>query len=205
MSKKSSLRPSNSAVINDLGSPDYMSSSPEKSSPDKLAPSSGTKIFKGAINKYQAHIVEENDDEEENDTIEENTNLNKSKSPFYEEPAGLSLQENAKEKQMAMRARTAEKKISMVLGKAFKNSGIINEKEANLLYLNLPGILQNDTELIFSLNRDKTFDNLEKILQTYRCPMVVILSYGQERFGGYASEAWDLQKARYVIETIFII
>lgn len=200
------MRPSNTS---ELGTPDYLSSSPEKNSPEKLSGLVESKhntknIFNKAINKYQAHIVEENDDEEENDQIEENTSIIKGKSPFYgtndgntpTEPTSMSLSSNANEKQLIAKARSLEKRIPLALSKAFKGSSILNEKEANLLYLNIPGIMIYETDLIFTLNRDKNFENLERILQSYRCPMVAILWFGNEKFGGYASESWDLQKTR---------
>lgn len=213
LSKKSSLRPSNSQT-NELNSPDYLSSSPEKSSPEKISGmgdskyNATSKIFKQAINKYQAHIVEENDDEEENDQIEENTSIMKGKSPFYGtndgntpmtpmEPTSMSLSSNSNEKQLMAKARNLERKIPFILNKGFKTSSILNEKEANLLYMNLPGLMVYECELIFSLNKDRSFENLEKVLQSYKCPMVVIVSFGNEKFGGYASESWDLQKARF--------
>ncbi len=192
LSKKSSLRPSNSQLD---GSPEYLSASPEKSSPEK--PSASNKIFKGAINKYQAHIVEENDDEEENDIVEENASPMKLKSGFYEgtsmENMSQSLANDAKEKQMFMKQRGLEKKMN----KFFKNSQILNEKEAVGLYLNLPGVLSFDTELIFTMAKDKSFEIMEKNLAGLRCPIIVILGFGGEKFGGYASECWDLQKQRF--------
>lgn len=207
MKKKGSLRPNNSLEINN--SSDYISS-PEKSSPEKLISTDSkyiptNKAFKQAINKYQNHIVEENDDEEENDKFEENLSPLKVKSSFYNtndgnstnEPMSMSLLSDSKEKQIIIKTKNLEKKAFTVAGKAFKPSNILNDKESNILYMNLPGVLLYETELIFSLTREKNFENLEKILQNHKCSIVVLLSFGSEKFGGYASESWDLQKARY--------
>ena len=219
MGKKSSLRPANSSQGNE--SPDYVSS-PDKSSPEKGTESkysTTNKIFKPAINKYQAHLIEENEDEEENDQIEE-INLNMGgigkKGGLYggdnqfETPTIISynLSSDAKDKQNMLKNRNLDRKLPMVLQKVFKGSSILSsEKEISNLYLNLPGFLQYDTELVFTLQKDKNFDNLEKNLGSYnRCPVVVLLYFAGEKFGGFASEAWDLSKTRNFgdIKTCFL-
>ena len=211
MGKKPSLRPSNSQNV-DLSSDDR--SSPDKTSPEKPNSSmtdsrysTTNKIFKPAINKYQAHLIEENEDEEETDQIDENfVGVNK-KTGFYgggdvqfETPTIISynMSNDAKDKQNMLKARNLDRKLPMVLQKVFKGSSILtSEKEIFNLYLNLPGLLQYDTELVFSLQKDKNFDNLEKNLASYgKSPVVALLYFAGEKFGGFASEAWDLAKTR---------
>jgi len=195
--------------------PDYISS-PDKSSPEKSTNSmtdskysTTNKIFKPAINKYQqaqSHLIEENEDEEENDQIEENAVVLKGKGNFYggdgtfETPTIISynLSSDAKDKQNIMKNKNLDRKAPIILQKVFKGSTILSsEKEVSTLYLNLPGFLQYDTELIFSLQKDKTFDAFERNLSNYnKCPMVVLVYFSGEKFGGFANEAWDLSKTR---------
>lgn len=210
LAKKPSLRPSNTNNM-DL-SQDYMSS-PDKTSPEKPNSSmtdsrysATNKIFKPAINKYQAHLIEENEDEEEIDQVEENFGGPVKKQGFYggdgpfETPniVSYNMSSDAKDKQNSLKNRNLDRKLPLVLQKVFRGSNIVtSEKEIANLYLNLPGFLQYDTELVFSLQKDKNFDNLEKNLASWnKAPVVVLLYFAGERFGGFASDTWELSKTR---------
>lgn len=103
-----------------------------------------------------------------------------------------SLSQAAKEKQNNLKGKFSEKGIKESLSKVFKNSSILTDKEAQVIYLNLPGLLNFDTELIYTF---KNQENLEKSLSNNsRFPMLIVGMNGAEKYGGFASEAWDLNK-----------
>lgn len=106
-----------------------------------------------------------------------------------------SLSTNLKEKQNSSKAKSMEKTIKENTSKLFRNSNIVNDKEAQLVFWNLPGIFAFETELIFSVGKEKLGESFEKAISSYpKTPLVVLIQYGNEKFGGFASEAWDLSK-----------
>jgi hypothetical protein len=108
-----------------------------------------------------------------------------------------SLSQASKDKQINLKGKFSEKGIKETLSKVFKNSSILTEKEAQVIYLNLPGLLMFETELIFTF---KNQENLEKTLANYsRSPMLIVGMNGAEKYGGFASEGWDLNKNKYFI------
>lgn len=110
-----------------------------------------------------------------------------------------SLSKDANAKGAALKKQMLDNQVSQLLNKAFRSSRILEGEELRILYLNLPMNLSAPpgTELIYSSYGEAiTKIDLQKKFTDQPYPNVILMMNKDEKFGGYASHPWTMERGK---------